>query len=175
MLCLPPQPAFMSETCAGKDIDTGERCPCRKYQEQEHPDPNKPIRCRECWHGKSLHPETLEPTQPPKNDLVTQTVMDRMLSQYDSSRYIAACQETNSQLRPSLQAQAGSSSMSTSAKSSRGTSASLKPANEKVRNLFSVYLLQFGLIAYRKSLVKTWRPPLLVLWLSAKSWLCPVV
>ncbi|KAG6822647.1 hypothetical protein H0H92_013078, partial [Tricholoma furcatifolium] len=30
-------------------------CPCREYREAENPDPDRPIRCLECLHGRSLH------------------------------------------------------------------------------------------------------------------------
>ncbi len=41
--------------CAAEDDESGKRCPCRAYREAEIPDPDRPIRCLECFHGRSLH------------------------------------------------------------------------------------------------------------------------
>jgi hypothetical protein len=37
--------------CSGYDKDTGEACECREFQR----DLERPTRCEECQHGKSLH------------------------------------------------------------------------------------------------------------------------
>jgi hypothetical protein len=37
--------------CSGHDKDTGEACNCQEFQQ----DPERPTRCEECQHGKSLH------------------------------------------------------------------------------------------------------------------------
>lgn len=41
--------------CTGTDLDTGKPCECLQYSEATHLDPEKPVKCRECFHGRSLH------------------------------------------------------------------------------------------------------------------------
>jgi hypothetical protein len=52
--------------CEAKDPETQRRCDCRQYREAENPDPDRPIRCLECFHGRSLHTGASEP--PKKED-----------------------------------------------------------------------------------------------------------
>lgn len=69
--------------CTANDAAAGLACPCCEYREASNPDPDKPICCLECLHGRSLHEV---PTQTPSGmvtlepsvqaEIVANTVME---------------------------------------------------------------------------------------------------
>jgi len=46
--------------CEAIDMETQKCCECRQYREAENPVPDRPIRCLECLHGRSLHTRASE-------------------------------------------------------------------------------------------------------------------
>ena len=86
--------------CIGKDVETGEDCTCEEYQEQENPPSDKPIRCRECLHGKSLH-KSDKPTLPQSSDdkVASKILQDLKRSMKYKASHSDAKQETNAQMR----------------------------------------------------------------------------
>jgi hypothetical protein len=48
--------------CTATDEETGKKCECCEYREADHPDPDKPIKCLECFHGRSVHEKSANVT-----------------------------------------------------------------------------------------------------------------
>jgi hypothetical protein len=82
--------------CTAEDEDTGKRCPCREYREADNPDPNKPIRCVECFHGCSLHEKSAN-----VNSILHSLLGPSAISSFKGSSFEAAQKETNEGLKGS--------------------------------------------------------------------------
>lgn len=58
---------MLSTRCTAFDEETGKRCSCLKCTLPDNPDPERPLRCLECFHGPSHHCGDTSSTQVSSN------------------------------------------------------------------------------------------------------------
>lgn len=104
--------------CSGRDRETGDPCTCLKYQEPTDlpKDGSVPLRCLECCHGQSLHPQAEDTDTGKKVSSVLALLKKSYAPPTSVPKSMAAARsETNAGFRPS----GGEKSSTTSAGSQK--------------------------------------------------------
>ena len=81
--------------CTAEDEETGKKCPCCEYREAEKLDTGRPIRCLECFHGRSLHERSANVTS------ILQSLLGPTTSGSKGVSFEVAKKETNEGLKGS--------------------------------------------------------------------------